>query len=962
MNVSITFALSIKILPPIATVFIHQEIRRLIQRNRLEEALDYAGDFAQEQELDVQYLQLLGRELEQVEIKKLRQNLSAHAYDEEISEISTRLLQWVDTYIPFEAEQSDRVDPKESARYHRWEDVRERVRAILHLNGMVPALIFLDQLVGQLGQRAELGAIKAAYEDWADLLSSDAGSEGAVWLYDYQRIQTRLEDLLNELNEEDLRKSWSLHFHQLTTVFGDSSEKYRDEIVFALVARVERILIPSSIAGEAEQQAFKRAMYRLQDLYHAGQFEEAYQQALHIRNELECESSQLYEYLLLSFFLKEGPKSIIDRAITQADYEPLRHLYVYAARLRSLQWPEAATEEVPKHEAYAYVGKGVASNTAVHNLRQIANGLLLRLAERYSQLVSQHDSAAARLALQRGMWLTSLIGQYVAGDALFAPLVVTELAGGGLQETQWVKVEEGELRNVYPDFDALSLLRSARRVLRLELLPSPSNPEEPLIADLCYSLEDRYASVQLDQQLDRSPAVIVHKLKEILRASYVMSLLFPEYTRLADLPIRELATKEGLLEWFSLDEQGRLSTKSDDLGLRGFPAYTYLAHFVQWRDGPAAWQRLEGELRELVYYRLAHRAQQAYDKINSSHYAISDLNRSYVETVMDCLKDWLKCYQAYGDERFWEACYHELTGDGHFFWFSVTSAGLSDPLYLREFNWSSLRFLRQLLEHRPKKDLLEAQTEIGLNYLRFFIDKRYREIQRITENQLNPRVAYRQEIYNLMEHVLVLCEKIVPLDEFLAFIYDELILEQILPWLDIKGDKLIDYPSERYHPLMAVDLFNRVQRVLVDQSANWSDEAVFQEVLLHRYRDARYDYEFEFSPLRYRNYHLEDRQLMVELLNRCLHFYRLTDDPKYLELPYREYVLNRGRFRWGYYVRPLRQGRAQELVAPFLIFEHWHNWRIDGLHYLRQRKYVKKEWRRHYSAGHVFDDGLLHSE
>ncbi|MEM7572544.1 MAG: hypothetical protein AAF433_06575 [Bacteroidota bacterium] len=922
--------------------------------------MDYAGDFAQDQELDVQYLQLLGRELEQLELKKLRQNLSAAAYEEENDEISTRLLQWVDTYIPFEAEQAERAELEESSRYHRWEEVRERIRAILHLNGMVPALIFLDQLVGQLGQRAELGAIQAAYEDWADLLSSEAGNEGAIWQYDLRRLQTRLEDLLNELNEEDLRKSWSLHFHQLTTVFGDSSEQYRDEVVFALVSRVERILIPTTIAGEEQQQAFKRAMYRLQDLYHAGQFGEAYQQALQIRDELECESSQLYEYLLLSFFRKEGPKAIIDRAITQADYEPLRHLYVYASRLQRLQWPAELPEDATSHPAYAFHGKGMASDTAVHNLRQIANGLLLRLAERYSLLVSQHDSAAARLALQRGMWLTGLIGQYVAGDALFAPLVVTELAGGGLQETQWVKVEGGELRNVYPDFDALSLLRSARRVLRLELLPSPNRPEASLVADLRYSLEDRYASVQLDQQLDRSSAVIVHKLKEILRSGYVMSLLFPDYTELADLPIRELATKEGLLEWFSLDDQGKLSTQADDPGLQGFPAYAYLAHFVQWRDGPAAWQRLESELRELVYYRLAHRAQQAYDKINSSHYAISDLNRTYVETVMDCLRDWLKCYRTYGDERFWEACYHELTGDGHFFWFSVTSAGISDPLYLREFNWSSLRFLRLLLSLRTTKEPLEAQTEIGLNYLRFFIDKRYREIQQITENQLNPGIAYRQEIYNLMEHVLVLCEKVVPLDEFLAFIYDELVLEQILPWLDIEGDSLADYPSERYHPLMAVDLLRRVQRVLVDESENWTDEAVFQEVLAHRYRDARYDYQFEFSPLRYRNYHLEDRMLMVELLNRCLHFYQLTDDPKYLELPYREYVLNRGRFRWGYYVRPFRQGRAQELVAPALIFEHWHNWRVDGLHYNRQRKYVKKEWHRHYAAGHVFDDGLLH--
>ncbi|MEM8583883.1 MAG: hypothetical protein AAGF87_06420, partial [Bacteroidota bacterium] len=775
-------------------------------------------------------------------------------------------------------------------------------------------MIILDELLDESEARNALAKVKARYLDWADLLSSENDAAGPVWQHDLQGIIEALEVLLDQIVDRDLdqtagregfylRKSWSKYSHDLVLSFSEKAGHYRDVTVFALVSRIEQVHLPSTLEDPAAQQAYKRAFYRMQDLYHANEFEAAYEQGLRIRDELECESGQLYEYLLLALFQHVGADQIVDSAIGRADYLLLRQLYVYAERLQALQWAGAPTNRQLEHPAYAVQADGRYSHTAIHNMRQIANGLLLRVTQRYSELIAEPDSAASRLSLQRAMWLTGLLGSFTKGDALFAPLVISELVGGGPHATAWIEVDYADvLVNRYPDFDALALLRSARRVARYEILPAAERPQATLVSDLLMAQEERYQSIWNAHMLDRSEAVILHRLRNWLANAYLLSFLLPDYPELAKLPIREMATTDGIADYFGIDKHGDLVTKPEDSVLSSFPAYRYLRGFVTWREGEASWSKRESELRELAYLRTAARAKSVYEELTDRGFRIRDRNLAQARIIISCLSDWMKCYRAYGDQRFWEMAYKEITGSGFLCWFQLKQEGFSDSVWLADENWSSAQYLADLLQLQQRFDPLVAKTKLAKNYLERFIKVRYDEIAKITKNQLNPGIAYRQELYNLMEHALVICETVLPFDDLIDFVFDELIGERILPWLNIKDGEVVDYTHQRYYPVPSSRLLDRVRKVLPEPETRWQFLAVREAVMVNRYTDLRYDYEHDFSSIRYRNGSLLDRHLMFELLNQCLHFYELTDDPAYLILPYREYVAGLGRVRWAYYV------------------------------------------------------------
>ncbi|MEO0626901.1 MAG: hypothetical protein AAFY91_07910, partial [Bacteroidota bacterium] len=730
----------------------------------------------------------------------------------------------------------------------------------------MPALIMLDELIAGPEARARLARVRGRYLDWADLLSSENDAPGPVWQHDLQGIITSLEALLDKVYDQDvdhsagregfhpatlssgygdgistfgegfhLRKSWSKYAHDLALSFGTKAMQYRDASVFALVSRIEQVHLPSTLAGPSEQQAYKRAFYKLQDLYHANEFEAAYQQGLRIRDELECESGQLYEYLLLALFQHVGADRIVDDAINQADYLLLRQLYVYAERLQALQWPGAPMKQALGHPAYALEADGRYSHTAIHNMRQIANGLLLRVTQRYSELIAEPDSAAARLSLQRAMWLTGLLGSFTKGDALFAPLVIGELAGGGPHATTWIEVDSAEvLTNRYPDFDALALIRSARRVARYEILPAADRPEATLVSDLLSAQEDRYQSIWNEKMLDRSESVILHRLRNWLTNSYLLSFLFPEYPELAKLPIKEMATTEGLADYFGIDQNGDLVTKPTESVLSSFPAYKYLRRFVEWREGEASWTKRESELRELAYLRTAARAKAIYTELQDRGFRIEDRNLEQAKLIICCLRDWMKCYRAYGDVSFWEVAYREITGSGFLCWFQLRASGFTDPILLKDENWSSTQYLSELLGLRKRFDPLVAKTKLAKNYLERFIKPRYEEIRSITKNQLNPGIAYRQELYNLMEHALVICETVLPLEDLTDFVYEELIEERILPWLDLRNGDIVEYSHERYYPVPSTNLLERVREVLPEPEVRWQFLAVREVVMANR--------------------------------------------------------------------------------------------------------------------------------
>ena len=264
---------------------------------------------------------------------------------------------------------------------------------------------------------------------------------------------------------------------------------------------------------------YKRRMVQAQDAYLARDYATAYDGFLGVRNDLDPESAQLYDYLLLSYYRAHGGPDLIDAlfdyrafataqptmrrgrganlktqigegrivsvapAPTEEDraeptvLRPLQPLYLYADRYRHLQSGARDPlvgkpgEILPGTDQLARPVRIPHSASGKANARTVARELFARLLHRYAELADREPAegreAITREAIRQCIRTATELYRHLQPDELVFRAITGELLGAG--RGFYLTIDEwGNVANVEVDFDALDHFRELLSVFTAE--------------------------------------------------------------------------------------------------------------------------------------------------------------------------------------------------------------------------------------------------------------------------------------------------------------------------------------------------------------------------------------------------------------------------------------------------------------------------------------------------------------
>lgn len=841
-----------------------------------------------------------------------------------------------------------------------WAELRQKIRAVLTHNGLIPAVTYLSKL---LWERATLEAITDFQKRYATFIwqLNNAHLNMQEWEQGYLSLRAELETLINTLTEADLAPNWREAHHELIGAFRlvDNSQ------LFALLSRADLVQVPEQIVGEEEQQRYKRLMYLYQDAFTVGNYREAYAYCKQMQTELEVESAQLYEYLLLSYFKLIGEETIIRQVLEgrrEGEDDHLKHLLTYAGRVRALQDNRGASAK-PLNDRKHVVHNTIYSKTGAYNIQQVLGGLAIRFCEVYSAIDFHYLANDKALKEEDIRWkrltncllLTRSLNRFVPADVIYAQMVVQELAGGG--KNSWIDLSpDQELINVYPGFDALRLIEEAKRMLTFTE-DTPMNAqgvwqvdqaaiEKRLAEDLLYSLEERFYAIKVAAQTSSHEYSFSANaaLVRCMKAFRIAATLFPGQGLFHDLVIQELTgADEDALRWFKFNPFGQLIQNEALVSVTAFDALEHLNYHFAQQSGLADWEQVRSDLVRVNYKRLVGETRSIYEQISAPKYRVNEATYLTVQQIVNCLENWLTLYYVYQEEPHLDNCLEELLGNVHFHWFAVGRRELVAQYLPNNLAFDARLFLDRIL--REKKDVSEQVClhNIAKNYFNLYIATSYRALVKKAERTGPLPPDLKKELWTLLQEATTLYVHIDADTRYKDFVLEELSKERLLRYFDVGDRKII------IHTDCQKMNFDPMQLVTQLQSTDPSDERLDPEHLMmttvyNRRKDWEAEYDTEFHRVKRRNYLDEDRLRMIELIERFYQGYLITKDKSFLEIPYREYVLNVGKIRWGRSLLPSLSHRR-----PLLMVQHWRNANLADFSFRFERRkvylaYKEKSW------------------
>ncbi|MEL6143254.1 MAG: hypothetical protein AAFU67_16755, partial [Bacteroidota bacterium] len=391
--------------------------------------------------------------------------------------------------------------------------------------------------------------------------------------------------------------------------------------------------------------------------------------------------------------------------------------------------------------------------------------------------------------------LVKTFNRYIKADALFAPMIMHELAGGN--KTTWLKVGvSGKLANRYTNTDALRLLEEAKRMLTL----SPQSPgAEPhvvnrrLAENLYASLESHYYAIRVAADA-RTPAYDTRlALLHCLKAFRVASVLYPTSDLFHELVINELSSEDAALRWFRFDSLGQLIQNEAIAGISEFDAMDHLNYHVAKLNGDADWEQIRSDLIRFNYKRLVRETDELYVQISSPRYRVDQATYLRVQQIVTCLENWLILYYVYNEEGHLDKSLEEILGNEHFHWFAVGQQGLVAQLLPNNLAFDARLYLDRILREKKNVSELASLHTIAKNYFNLYILQRY---ERLLEK--NGRLGklseeeYR-EVWSLLTEATTLYAKVDGDDAYKNFVLDELSKERLMRYFDLGDEEVMTH-------------------------------------------------------------------------------------------------------------------------------------------------------------------------
>ncbi|MBL7776324.1 MAG: toll/interleukin-1 receptor domain-containing protein, partial [Saprospiraceae bacterium] len=234
-----------------------------------------------------------------------------------------------------------------------FEDVRERLIVRLEHCDLAPLFQFLKQLLHPERTPDALFQLEDAFAEWRQ--QSQRNKLGFdVFSQTVAAIRLDLRHLIEQLEVRQFRSTWprifAANYYGWAPVNAPADALAGLFLPFGAVHVPKTLHLPdhsrqpSELAAESalgslsvqQQQRFRRDLLLAQDAIGIGQFGRAYAYCEQVREQIDPQSAQLYELLLLSYLKKEGPDRIIHDAV-YGKGQKLNHVVVYAGRFADYQ-------------------------------------------------------------------------------------------------------------------------------------------------------------------------------------------------------------------------------------------------------------------------------------------------------------------------------------------------------------------------------------------------------------------------------------------------------------------------------------------------------------------------------------------------------------------------------------------------------------------------------------------------
>jgi hypothetical protein len=738
-------------------------------------------------------------------------------------------------------------------------------------------------------------------------------------------VQMDLQHLIETLEEAQLVSHWRSIF--IRDYYHFTAESRDDSTVPPFFIPVDDIAIPETLhlpAGPREQEPleqigllsseqksdFRRRLLLAKDALAVKNPAQAYAHCDYVRQNIDPQSAQLYEFLLITFMQKETPTRAMTDAIEGND-RVLQHVLLFASRLRDYQQAGKCPSSTARHNL-AIASESI-SDAALRMYYHLPNDPLRHTGKHAEEVPDNRHTM--RVILGNTLKVCRLV---YPSEELLEAAIIESCGGGKCQWLERVDVVDQHFQFI-PDghFDLLGEVQELLSMLQQMEAEDPNKivkGQALLREDLFFSLlaKRQSFSTQLAEDAKRRRPYTDAR-KSIIRFTYSCLLgahvfgdedprghgnsflhMALQYL-LPGLLQSPTALEAAALRWFTLDENGQVVAHPDCASYQ-FDALGIVEKIVRDHAGSAAWIQVQPNIKETVYLQYTTDTEQLFESVKAG-LSWSDFRRMDAldarRLLIECLRRWVTAFRAAPDRgvAYLENCIRELSGDGILVWL------LHDPFKLATHPESAALGYDAQLELKNIHELLSALAPEDAE--RQEVVLRERIAANIFQKRLLPAYAaqrkgdesHRAAVVRLLQEALsnyTLHQDVAYLD----FVWKELTEEIKLPWIEISidGEALPIDTSTIFNPINVLHEIHRAHPGiyrLLDARERIADR---------RHADQVNRYVHEVSEFRHENRQPE-RQIVIEIIQKTKGIYRYYPKAEFLELAWNELYSKPGKFR-----------------------------------------------------------------
>jgi len=850
------------------------------------------------------------------------------------------------------------------------EDVKERLMTQTDRLNPVPLLQLLKRLLAAVTPMRMLLDI----ENSATALQERARL-GNVTITDFESnmapLREDIQQLIESLRVEELTADWKYTFTRAYFHFIPIEQP--DPVATPFFIPGDDILIPETLnltVGPREQEAleqigllsyeqktdFRRSLLLCKDALAVARYAQAHAHCEHVRNHIDPQSAQLYEYLLMTYILKEGAARILNDA-TERNGNLLNHVILYAGRFRE----------------YQQEGK-CPSSTGLYNLEIVSEALSDAALRQYQRLPNDYirhtghhegDVADNRAVLQNILRQTLVINRVVYPYEEFLEAAVAEFCGGG--KYQWMeRVEvagdtfrfsardnadiEGDVMELLAMLDAIEASAAGKLVKQRATLRE----------DIYYSLLAKRQALQ--QQIDvdtrrNRPFTDMHE--SVIR--FVSSCLFcvrifgdeDEAAReqsflrmtLEYLMPALVAAPENIpvlpLRWFTLNEHGKVITHPDALRYR-FDATGIVEKIIRDYAGRSGWIAVQPNLRQEVFLQFAADTAAQYE-VARKGLSWSDFRRIDMldarRMLIHCLRCWQICYRAYPEtgQNYLDQCLLELSGGNLLLWMHHDPDDLAPDPDSLALGMDSRAMLQHILPLSIRYSDADVKQMVAENLHKARILPAYQAVEAGNE-------AHRLALIRLFAEAAA-GYRLHPDPRYLQWVYRELSEDMKFRWIDI--DENGRWQPAQINPgnFNPVTLLQEVSAQLAaGDRERYGPLALRKSIAIRRHHNQTERYIREIHEFKSENRRPE-REIVIEIIRKIKGIFRFYPDENFLELPLHE-LTGKGRIRWHAAflgIIPVRENHYENQYYHFNYqFELFEIKRLLQNHYYEMERVMRE--------------------